>query len=355
MSKTLQRNLEAKLAAMNGPDWDSSDEEDEAVTQSRPMEFLDNGEATDPTNGSTTTKKNKKGKKQSNNGKQEQLKKSEASNVVYIGHLPIGFEEHQMKGFFEQFGSTLNLRVNRSKKTGKCKGFAFVQFHDPEVAKIVADAMNGYFLMEKRLVCNVVPMDKLHPNLFTSKWYRNKNGRNEAIEVVNRKRSKDEMQKRTDRYLSREAKRLKKLADLGIDYGFTGSVAAASTEEGKARTVSVDEPEIEENQRTSAPKTPVKDKLSSSVKSAKKSSKKSAKKDKLKNAVADVKKLATPAEKTPKKKEAVSAVKSFKKSSVVKADAEAKTPKKRFEDGTAAPSTKKKKKVKSSIKKSKKI
>jgi len=349
---------------MNGPDWDSSDEEDEAVTQSKPMEFLDNGEATDPTNGTTTrtNKKNKKGKIHSNNDnnnnsscKNEQTKKSEASNVVYIGHLPVGFEEHQMNGFFEQFGPTMNLRVNRSKKTGKCKGFAFVQFHDPEVAKIVADAMNGYFLMEKRLVCNVVPMDKLHPKLFTAKWYRNKNGRNEAIEVVNRKRSKDEMQKRTDRYLSREAKRLKKLADLGIDYGFAGSVAAASTKEEKARTVSVDEPEVEGNQRTSVPKTSVKNESLSSVKTAKKSSKKSAKKDKLKVAVVDVKKLATPAAKTPKKKEAVSAVKSSKKSSVVEAGAEAKTLKKRSENDAAAPSTKKKKKVKSSIKKSKKI
>merc|ERR1712127_656350 len=116
----------------------------------------------------------------------------------------------------------------------------------------VADAMNGYFLMDKRLICNLVPVDKMHPRLFEGKYYRNKNTRSEAIETVNRKRTKEEMQKRSDRYLSRESKRLKKLADLGIDYGFSGSVVAVATEEEKSRTVSVDE-----GDQTSGEKTPV--------------------------------------------------------------------------------------------------
>ncbi len=36
--------------------------------------------------------------------------------VVYVGHLPKGFNEAELKKFFEQFGSVPKLRVSRSKK-----------------------------------------------------------------------------------------------------------------------------------------------------------------------------------------------------------------------------------------------
>jgi nucleolar protein 15 len=36
--------------------------------------------------------------------------------------------------------------LSRSKKTGKAKHYAFLEFHHAAVAKIAAEAMNGYFL-----------------------------------------------------------------------------------------------------------------------------------------------------------------------------------------------------------------
>ena len=56
--------------------------------------------------------------------------------VVYIGHIPHGFYERQMRQFFGQFGAVTNLRLGRSKKTGKSRGFAFVEFKYMEVAKV---------------------------------------------------------------------------------------------------------------------------------------------------------------------------------------------------------------------------
>ena len=41
-----------------------------------------------------------------------------------------------MRQFFEQFGVVTNLRLGRSKKTGKSCGFAFVEFKYMEVAKV---------------------------------------------------------------------------------------------------------------------------------------------------------------------------------------------------------------------------
>ena len=56
--------------------------------------------------------------------------------VIYISHIPHGFYEKQMREFFGQFGSVTNLRLGRSKKTGKSCGYAFVEFKYPEVAKV---------------------------------------------------------------------------------------------------------------------------------------------------------------------------------------------------------------------------
>ena len=66
------------------------------------------------------------------------------AGVVYLGRIPGGFEEKEMKIFFGQFGEITRMRLSRSKKTGNSKGFAFIEFPCQEVAKIVAETMNNY-------------------------------------------------------------------------------------------------------------------------------------------------------------------------------------------------------------------
>lgn len=56
-----------------------------------------------------------------------------------------------MKEYFKQFGVVTRIRIARSKKTGVSKGYAFIEFKEPEVAKIVSETMNNY-LMDKRLL-----------------------------------------------------------------------------------------------------------------------------------------------------------------------------------------------------------
>lgn len=71
--------------------------------------------------------------------------------LVYLGNIPHGFYEQEMMEYFGQFGDVTRLRLARSKKSGKSKGFAFIEFKVPEVAKIVAETMDRY-LMGKRLL-----------------------------------------------------------------------------------------------------------------------------------------------------------------------------------------------------------
>lgn len=91
---------------------------------------------------------------------------SRKETIIYVGHLPHGFYEKEMRTFFSQFGDVKRLKLYRSKKTNRSKGYAFVEFDEEEVAKVVSEAMNGYMMQEKQLVCNVVPRDKLHGKMF---------------------------------------------------------------------------------------------------------------------------------------------------------------------------------------------
>eukprot|EP00898_Chlorokybus_atmophyticus_P000020 jgi/Chlat1/1018/Chrsp109S01462 len=80
----------------------------------------------------------------------------EKPRVVYVGHIPHGFFEKEMKGFFSQFGTVTRLRLSRNKKTAKSKGYAFVEFDSPAVAAIATGAMDNYLMFGQMLQCKLV-------------------------------------------------------------------------------------------------------------------------------------------------------------------------------------------------------
>merc|ERR1711997_832756 len=104
-------------------------------------------------------------------GTKSKMKPTSSSErgVCYFSHVPHGFFEKEMREFLTQFGTVTNLRIARSPKTGKSKGYAFVEFMFKDVAKIVAETMNNYLMFEKLVKCQVVPSEKFHKNVFKGK------------------------------------------------------------------------------------------------------------------------------------------------------------------------------------------
>jgi nucleolar protein 15 len=86
--------------------------------------------------------------------------------VVYVGRIPHGFFEHEMREYFEQFGKILKLRLSRNKKTGASKHVAWIQFESATVADIVAKTMDNYLLFSHILKVKVVPNEQIPPNLW---------------------------------------------------------------------------------------------------------------------------------------------------------------------------------------------
>ena len=82
--------------------------------------------------------------------------------ILYLGHIPFGFFETEIKDFFAQFGKITRVKLARSKKTARSKGYAFIEFADLKAAAIAADTMNDRFMMDRRLVCHVVDDQNVH-------------------------------------------------------------------------------------------------------------------------------------------------------------------------------------------------
>ncbi|KAJ3812958.1 RNA-binding domain-containing protein [Lentinula lateritia] len=151
--------------------------------------------------------------------------------VLYLGHLPHGFYEDQLKGYFSQFGNVTRLRISRNKKTGRSKHYAFLEFDSSSVAEIVAETMNNYLLMGHILQCKVIPKDEIHPELWV--------GANRKWRVVpmhrvarvkhNKLRTLEEQAKATKRLLRRQNDKKSKLEKLGISYNFDAVAYVCTT------------------------------------------------------------------------------------------------------------------------------
>lgn len=114
MAKIIRKELEQKLAALDGAEWDS-------MSESEGDEGSDGDELKPPPLPLRAQQKKSKRKGKDVASVVPVGPAGEPSGVVYIGHIPHGFYEEAMNGFFKQFGDVIRVRISRSKKSARCK------------------------------------------------------------------------------------------------------------------------------------------------------------------------------------------------------------------------------------------
>ncbi|KAF8150606.1 hypothetical protein B0H34DRAFT_801546 [Crassisporium funariophilum] len=200
------------LHGFSTDDDDSSDEED--AMDDEPSEFDVSKLPTIAKDDVTVKRKLEKAKRTP----------TEDRGVLFLGRLPHGFYEDQLKAYFSQFGNVTRLRVSRNQKTGKSKHYGFIEFDSSSVAQIVADTMDNYLLMGHILRCKVIPKDEVHPELWVGanrKWRVVPRDRVVRVEH-NKPRTETEQLRAAKRLLKRQNERKRKLAQAGIKYDFDG-------------------------------------------------------------------------------------------------------------------------------------
>ena len=145
---------------------------------------------------------------------------SEEPGIVYLGRIPHGFYETEMRSYLGQFGEITKLRLARNKRTGASKHFAFVEFASKDVAKIVAEANNNYMMFGHILKCSpVTHPEELHPDLWKG---ANKKFRRIPHEKIEREKlaapkSVEEWEKKNTKEQKKRDKKAKKLKEIGYE------------------------------------------------------------------------------------------------------------------------------------------
>ena len=65
-----------------------------------------------------------------------------------------------MTEYFKQFGQVTRVRVTRSRNTGRSRGYGYVEFMLPDVAKIAAETMNNYLMCGRLLKATYIPPEE---------------------------------------------------------------------------------------------------------------------------------------------------------------------------------------------------
>ncbi|KAJ5191124.1 Nucleotide-binding alpha-beta plait [Penicillium cinerascens] len=170
--------------------------------------------------------------------KQQKGNAPEEPGTVYIGRIPHGFYEHQMRAYFSQFGDITRLRLSRNRLTGRSKHYAFVEFSSVTVAKIVAETMDNYLMYSHILKCKYVPAEQLHPEVWKGANRRFKKTPWNRIEKkrLEKGKSREQWTKRIDQEQRKRQAKADKLKALGyeIDLPQLKSVDDVPVQEPKA-------------------------------------------------------------------------------------------------------------------------
>ncbi|KAJ5485237.1 hypothetical protein N7539_005225 [Penicillium diatomitis] len=152
--------------------------------------------------------------------KLQQGENKDEPGTVYVGRIPHGFYEHQMRAYFSQFGEITKLRLSRNRLTGRSKHYAFIEFASSTVAKIVAETMDNYLMYSHILKCKFVPQDQLHPEVWKG---ANRRFKRTPWNQIERKRllkgkTREEWSKRIDKEQRKRQAKAEKMKALGYEF-----------------------------------------------------------------------------------------------------------------------------------------
>jgi nucleolar protein 15 len=144
----------------------------------------------------------------------------EKPGVVYVGHIPHGFYEHEMRQYFEQFGPILQLRLSRNRKTGASKHYAFIQFASDIVADIVAKTMDNYLLFNHILKVKSIAEEQVPENLFkgANKRFKKVPWNKIAGRKLAQGASETTWEKRIEKEENRRVEKAQKMKALGYEF-----------------------------------------------------------------------------------------------------------------------------------------
>jgi nucleolar protein 15 len=151
--KEVEMNAEKEVEMIKFEDFKVENEKSDDEDESGKGDNEDGQNEMEKIHVKIQSKASKKAELKEKKGSKKSSSDEAKGDVVYLGRIPHGFYEEEMKAYFSQFGEILNLRLSRNKKTGASKHYAFIKFANPAVAEIVVETMHNYLLSNRLLQC----------------------------------------------------------------------------------------------------------------------------------------------------------------------------------------------------------
>jgi len=86
------------------------------------------------------------------------------SNRLFVGNLPYDATEDELRQHFSQAGSVSSVFIPLDRETGRPRGFAFVEFEDPEHATAAIDRLHQKPFRDRPLVVNEARPNESRPS-----------------------------------------------------------------------------------------------------------------------------------------------------------------------------------------------
>lgn len=75
------------------------------------------------------------------------------NKTLYVGNIPWALDENELLSVFSEHGEVINCRIITDRRTGRSKGYGFVEVEEEEADKII-EAMNGTGLNGREIIVN---------------------------------------------------------------------------------------------------------------------------------------------------------------------------------------------------------
>ena len=76
------------------------------------------------------------------------------SKKLFVGSLPWAVNDEALKQAFAAYGTVVSATVVTDRRSGRSKGFGFVEFENDSEAKAAIEALNGSEMNGRNIVVN---------------------------------------------------------------------------------------------------------------------------------------------------------------------------------------------------------
>ncbi len=93
-------------------------------------------------------------------------RRSEMNLKLYVGNLPFGASEEDLKKLFSEAGEVRSVKIVLDAYSGRPRGFGFVEMESQEGAEKAISSLNGKTLMDRALIVNEARPQKKTGNAY---------------------------------------------------------------------------------------------------------------------------------------------------------------------------------------------